>query len=468
MSITRNNTLPDQWDATITYAEGDYVSYLGIIYRCVQTSLNNNPALDNDYTYWMPLDIYMKTFTVMPHGEYSGDENFWDRDNIYIDVNGYVYLNGENTGINVKGQDGKTEISFDELTPEQIEQIRGPQGQIGPQGPQGATGPQGPTGYVDLTEEQVALLKGDEGKSTYEIWLEQGHTGTEEDFLAWLRAGVITLDTQLDTTSTNGVENRAIALAFNVYRNQVDALVRGFENRIADLENRLKYQYSGQDYEFKYGITSEGQQGYFEHGTSRIIPFNDTDEVNLTTNLTPNILTSFRQQMTIDDINEEPNEDMNRIIIFKDGQFNPDIDIDFNVYDEFFTYITNNGEICMYSGYKESTREPGDNGRCGFWMSSSIFDSNPGTLTVKIRNINAYKVYAGTWDDSRAKLPDLYSTGEYRLRQDEISLWNYSPSAGKYVFSDSFDYQLQGNENIYITFGDSRNMTMYITEISFR
>lgn len=306
MSITRNNTLPDQWDATITYAEGDYVSYLGIIYRCVQTSLNNNPALDNDYTYWMPLDIYMKTFTVMPHGEYSGDENFWDRDNIYIDVNGYVYLNGENTGINVRGQDGRTEISFDELTPEQLEQIRGPQGQIGPQGPQGATGPQGPTGYVDLTEEQVALLKGDEGKSTYEIWLEQGHTGTEEDFLAWLRAGVITLDTQLDTTSTNGVENRAIALAFNVYRNQVDALVRGFENRIADLENRLKYQYSGQDYEFKYGITSEGQQGYFEHGTSRIIPFNDTDEINLTTNLATNTLTSFRQQMTIDDINEEP------------------------------------------------------------------------------------------------------------------------------------------------------------------
>ena len=171
--------------------------------------------------------------------------------------------------------------------------------------------------------------------------------------------------------------------------------------------------------------------------------------------------------MTIDDINEEPNEDMNRIIIFKDGQFNPDIDIDFNVYDEFFTYITNNGEICMYSGYNESTRELGDNGRCGFWMSSSIFDSNPGTLTVKIRDINAYRVYAGTWNDSRAKLPDLYSTGEYRLRQDEISLWNYSPSAGEYVFSDSFDYQLQGNENIYITFRD-RDMTMYITEISFR
>lgn len=42
----------------------------------------------------------------------------------------------------------------------------GPQGPIGPQGPEG---PQGPTGA--------------DGKSAYEVWLEQGHTGTEDDFL---------------------------------------------------------------------------------------------------------------------------------------------------------------------------------------------------------------------------------------------------------------------------------------------
>lgn len=52
---------------------------------------------------------------------------------------------------------------------------KGDKGDPGPQGPTGATGPQGPVGP-----------KGDngaDGKSAYEIWLDKGHTGTEEDFL---------------------------------------------------------------------------------------------------------------------------------------------------------------------------------------------------------------------------------------------------------------------------------------------
>jgi len=32
------------------------------------------------------------------------------------------------------------------------------------------------------------VKSGARGKSTYEIWLEEGHTGTEEDFLNWLKA----------------------------------------------------------------------------------------------------------------------------------------------------------------------------------------------------------------------------------------------------------------------------------------
>lgn len=43
-----------------------------------------------------------------------------------------------------KGQDGF--IVFEELTPEQKEELRGPQGIQGPQGPIGKTGPQGPQG----------------------------------------------------------------------------------------------------------------------------------------------------------------------------------------------------------------------------------------------------------------------------------------------------------------------------------
>lgn len=75
-------------------------------------------------------------------------------------------------------------------------------GETGPQGPAGHDGEQGPTGptgpamtWDDLTPEQKAELKGEtgptgptgatgaDGASAYDIWLEQGHTGTIEDFL---------------------------------------------------------------------------------------------------------------------------------------------------------------------------------------------------------------------------------------------------------------------------------------------
>lgn len=48
-------------------------------------------------------------------------------------------------------------------------------GDKGDPGPQGPTGPQGPAGPKGDT--------GADGKSAYEIWLEDGHTGTKEDFL---------------------------------------------------------------------------------------------------------------------------------------------------------------------------------------------------------------------------------------------------------------------------------------------
>ena len=84
-------------------------------------------------------------------------------------------------------------MTFEDLTPEQRESLRGPQGDVGPQGlqgpsgergpvgpqgPQGETGPQGPAGqsikgdkgdkgdaftYSDFTPEQLAALKGPKG-----------------------------------------------------------------------------------------------------------------------------------------------------------------------------------------------------------------------------------------------------------------------------------------------------------------
>ena len=76
---------------------------------------------------------------------------------------------------------------------------RGPKGDTGPQGPQGpkgdtgATGPQGPAG-----------LKGEKGDTG-----PQGEKGPKGD------TGTIIMDTILTTTSTNAVQNQAIARAVN-------------------------------------------------------------------------------------------------------------------------------------------------------------------------------------------------------------------------------------------------------------
>lgn len=63
----------------------------------------------------------------------------------------------------------------------------GPEGPQGPQGPQGSDGPEGPIGP--------------EGASAYEIWLAQGNSGTEADFLESLKAPTIN---QMALVDSNG------------------------------------------------------------------------------------------------------------------------------------------------------------------------------------------------------------------------------------------------------------------------
>ena len=55
-------------------------------------------------------------------------------------------------------------------------------GEQGPQGPQGIQGPAGPEG-----EQGLAGKDGADGLSAYQIWLDEGNTGTEADFLANLQ-----------------------------------------------------------------------------------------------------------------------------------------------------------------------------------------------------------------------------------------------------------------------------------------
>ena len=64
---------------------------------------------------------------------------------------------------------------------------KGDQGETGPQGPQGEQGEQGETGPQGDKGEQGET--GPQGLSAYEVWLSLGYTGTEEDFLNWLKTG---------------------------------------------------------------------------------------------------------------------------------------------------------------------------------------------------------------------------------------------------------------------------------------
>lgn len=58
----------------------------------------------------------------------------------------------------------------------------GPQGPIGPQGIQGIQGPIGPEGPTG--PQGVQGIQGPDGDSAYQVWLNAGNVGTEEEFLA--------------------------------------------------------------------------------------------------------------------------------------------------------------------------------------------------------------------------------------------------------------------------------------------
>lgn len=285
MSGTQNPTLPNEWQNNIEYSKGQTVITRNIIYKSL---VNNNEDHDPPFSpdYWVALDIYKKDLTVMEHGDYSGDDSFWERDQLYIDSDGWVYANNENTGINVNG---RIEYNF---TNAQLDAIAARVAQLVPMGPQGLQGLQGiqgekgDPGSVILTPEQKEELKGDQGPqgdSNYDIWKRNGHPyGTEEDYLTWLQNNIIVLDTELDVNSHNGIENQAIASAFASYQRRVNELLHQFDARLTSLEDRLKYLYQGQYHTFSFGITENGQYGYRIDNSDSVTPFNLTNEIQST------------------------------------------------------------------------------------------------------------------------------------------------------------------------------------------
>lgn len=275
-------TTYNDWQINASYHRSDIVLYGSIIYICIKNISNSDIPPIDDTEHWQAADIYKKNATVMEHGNYSGDDSFWARDQIYIDSAGYVYVNNENTGINVNGKT-TVDVEWESLTEEQREQLRGAKGEPGPQGIQGEPGPMGAVQWdSNITPEQIEQLRGPQGKSAYDIWIDAGHQGTEEDFLIWIYASIMDLDTELSTTSVKGVQNKVITAAINNLQTSLLNQIRVLETRIADLENRLKYSIDEQeDILFKFGVTSEGNYGYFISGTNTIIPFR-TEQNTLT------------------------------------------------------------------------------------------------------------------------------------------------------------------------------------------
>ena len=96
-------------------------------------------------------------------------------------------------------------FTFEDFTPEQLASLKGPKGDTGAQGPQGEKGdigPQGPQGLKgDKGDTGAQGPQGDKG--------DIGPKGPKGD------TGTIIMDTILSTTSTNAVQNQAIARAVN-------------------------------------------------------------------------------------------------------------------------------------------------------------------------------------------------------------------------------------------------------------
>ena len=287
MAITTNPTLPQEWDSSKDYYIKQQVLYKQIIYQCVKNTGGNHMPPYNKSEYWIAIDAYKKAATVMPHGPYAGDDEFWERDEVKITPTGDVLINNEVTGINVRGPRGDGTIRWENLTPQQRDSLKGDQGPQGKTGPKGDTGERGPAGYIDLSPEQIEILKGETGKSNYELWLEMGHTGDLNDYFAWLIHSAVIIDTKLSEFSSNPVENRAISAALEVYKSLVNELLHQYEARLQALENRLKARYNNEDHYFSFGVTTEGKYGYYYGNTTpQLIPFDNTNSEVLNTMMT--------------------------------------------------------------------------------------------------------------------------------------------------------------------------------------
>ena len=144
------------------------------------TARPGSPTVDEQgHLHWDPQYFPMSAIsnsTMDQDPNNTGPTNdFWTAFPISIDINGYIFYNGENTGINVRGPAGASRVVFENLTPAQIEALKGQSGTNGVNGTNGRDG-----------------IDGANGMNAYELWLEENgwldHPELHpiEDFFAYL------------------------------------------------------------------------------------------------------------------------------------------------------------------------------------------------------------------------------------------------------------------------------------------
>ena len=219
-------------------------------------SLPGSPSVDasGHLTY----DDYFFPMSTTPNSMMDQDPNntgptndFWTDYPISIDINGYIFYNGENTGINVRGPAGTSVISWDDLTPAQKASLKGQDGQDGRNGTDGRDG-----------------TDGTDGADAYHVWLEDMHYTEAQhpidefyQYIADLCNSIIKEGTGNGSLILNYKGTHNIASGVGALATGNDTYASGLNSFTAGLGTK-----SSHDYQFSIGKYNEDGNNLFEIG----------------------------------------------------------------------------------------------------------------------------------------------------------------------------------------------------------